>query len=127
MHVKNVLTANTIWVALIALVSIIAPTFLIEREGVEVTDLAINLTRMVGAASVGYGVTSWLMRSAPASVARRAFLIGGGVGYFVVAAVFVFNMFTSDLGNTMTWVYIVISALFGLDFIYFGMNEPAGK
>jgi hypothetical protein len=125
MNVKNLLTVNAIYVALIALVSIFGTSFLVEQNGMEVNDATINLMRVVGALAVGYGVASWLMRNAQASLARRAFLIGGGVGYFVVAAVFVFNYFSSDLGNATTWVYVVISLLLGLDFIFFGMKDPA--
>jgi hypothetical protein len=127
MHVKNVLTINTIFVTLIALVSIFAPSFLLETNGVDITDSTLNLQRAIGAVSVGYAVASWLMRNAPASEARRAFLIGSGVGYVVIAAVFVFNTLSSELGNGASWVYIVISLLLAVDFIYFGMKEPAAK
>ena len=127
MHVRNVFIINTIFVSLIALVSIFAPSFLLEINGVDVTDFTINLQRAVGAVSVGYAVTSWLMRDAQASAARRAFLIGGGVGYFVVAAVFLFNTLSTDLGSGSSWVYIIISILLGVDFIYFGLKEPAAE
>jgi hypothetical protein len=126
-HVKNVLTINTIFVALIAFVSIFVPSFLLEVNGLDVSDSTLNLQRVIGAVFVGYGVASWLMRNAPASEARRAFLIGGGVGYVAIALVFAFNMLSSGLGNDASWVYIVITLLLAVDFIYFGMKEPAAK
>jgi len=127
MHVKNVLTVNTVFVTLLALISIFVPSFLLEANGLDVTDSTLNLQRVIGAAFVGYAVASWLMRNAPASEARRAFLIGGGVGYVVIAAVFAFNMLSTELGNNTSWVYIVITLLLAVDFIYFGMNEPVAK
>jgi len=126
-HVKNVLTINTIFVSLIALVSIFVPSFLLEVNGLDVSDSTLHLQRVIGAVFVGYGVASWLMRNAQASEARRAFLIGSGVGYVVVAAVFVFNTLSSELGNGASWVYIVITLLLAVDFLYFGMKEPAAK
>ena len=123
--VRTLFIINTIFVGLIALVSILAPSFILEANGVDVNDFTLNLQRAVGAVVVGYGVASWLMRDSQASEARRAFLIGAGVGYFVTAAVFLFNTLSTDLGSGASWVYIVISLLLGLDFVVYGLKEPA--
>ena len=124
MHAKNVLTINAIWTGLVAIVSILVPGFIAEQGGMEVTDATDNLIRTVGALSLSFAIISVLMRDTQASAARRAFLIGGGVGYVILALVLVFNYFTSELGNTMTWVYIVVSLLIGIDFLFFGWQEP---
>lgn len=123
--VRTLFIINTVFVGLIALISIFVPLFILELNGVEVNDFTLNLQRAVGAVSVGYGVASWLMRDSQPSEARRAFLIGTGVGYFVVAAVFLFNKLSSELGTSSVWVYIVISLLLGLDFVVYGFKEPA--
>ena len=125
MHVKNMLTVNTIWIALISLTSIFIPSFLLEMNGVEVTESTLNLQRLVGAVAAGYGIVSWLMRKSPASEARQAYLFGGGVGYFIIAAVFLFNQLSTETASGNGWVFIVISVLLGIDFIFFGV-KPEG-
>jgi O-antigen/teichoic acid export membrane protein len=125
MTVRNLLTVNTVYVAIIALVSIFVPVTMQESSGVDINDFTTNLTRIVGAVSVGYGVTSWLMRNEGPSGARRAFLIGAGIGYPVVAVVFIFNWFSTEGAGISAWAYAVISLLFGFAFLYFARDSDA--
>jgi hypothetical protein len=125
MNVKNVLTVNAIYVFLIGLVSLFFPKFLGEANGIEITESTMNLQRAVGAVVFGYGLTSWLMRNAGPSIARRAYLIGGGLGYLVVAATFLFNTLSTSLGSINSWVYIIISLLFGVVFLYLAFGKDA--
>ncbi len=124
MSVKNVLTANAIYVILIAIFSLFFPKTLGELNGIEITESTMNLQRAVGALAVGYGLTSWLMRNAGPSVASRAFLIGGGAGYAVVGATFIFNTLSTSLGGGTSWIYIILSLLFATAFLYLGFREP---
>lgn len=124
MTVKNVLTVNAIYAILIAVVSLFFAKTLGELNGIDITESTMNLQRAVGALAVGYGATSLLMRNAGPSAARRAFLIGGGAGNFVVAATFMFNYFSTSLGSINSWVYIIISLLFAAAFLYLGFREP---
>lgn len=124
MSVKNVLTVNAVYVILIAVFSLFFPKTLGELNGIDITESTMNLQRAVGALAVGYGITSWLMRNAGPSVARRAYLIGGGTGYFVVGATFMFNTLSTSLGSINSWVYIVISLLFAAALLYLAFREP---
>lgn len=126
MTVKNVLIVNAVYATLIALVSIFLPKTLGEINGIDITESTMNLQRAVGALAFGYGVSSWLMRNAGPSIARRAFLIGGGAGYAVVGATFIFNYFSTSLGSSMAWVYIIISFLLAAVFLYLGFRAPDG-
>lgn len=127
MTVKNLLIVNTVYVLLIAVLSVVFSSTILEANGLDATDATINLQRVVGAVIVGYAVSGWLMRNAGPSEARRAFLIGGGVGYLFVALIFLVNFFTSDLGSAMTWVYIIISIVLGLAFLYFPFMQSEAE
>ncbi len=123
MTVRNILTVNSIYAAIIAVASIFIPVAVQEIGGVDINDFTTNLTRLVGALSVGYGLTSWLMRNEGPSGARRAFLLGSGGGYIVVAVIFVFNWFSTEDVGINAWVYAVVALLFAVAFLYLGRGS----
>jgi hypothetical protein len=128
MTVRNLLIVNAIYAGIVVLVAILAPRTLLELNGVEITPFTINLQRAVGAVIAGFAISSWLMRNAQTSEARRAFLIGSGLGYIVVAAVFAFNhQSVSDLVGIQSWVYVGISLLFAAAFLYLGLRQQASE
>jgi len=108
---------------LVALASIFAPAALLESNGMDVNPDTLNLQRVAGTLVVGYAVASWLMRNAAHSEARRAFLIGGGIGFIVGVVVFTFNYFTSE-GHASGLLFIGISLLLGIAFLYWGFRKP---
>lgn len=124
MSVRNLLIVNAIYMTLVALGSILAPAVLLESNGMEVNADTLNLQRVAGTLVVGYAVASWLMRNAAHSEARRAFLIGGGIGFLVGVLVFTFNYFTSE-GHGSGLLFIAISLLLGIAFLYFGFRKPS--
>jgi len=124
MNIRTLLTVNAVYVLLVALSAILAPSFLLELNGLEVNETTSGLYRVIGAVIVGYGVISWLMRNAKASVALRAFLIGSGLGYFVSAVVIAFNNL-SGLGSGTGWVFVLISIGLGAALLNFGLKQSA--
>lgn len=56
---------------------------MMKFTGLDVTQSTINLLRVFGVLSLGFVVISWLMRNAPASEARSAYLLGVGIMYVV--------------------------------------------
>ena len=124
MTVRNLLTVNAVLVALVSLTALLSPTTFLETNGLEITQYTINLMRATGAFMVGYAIISWLMRSEPASTARRAFLIGAGVSYVVFAVVNVINIRAlPDLETQIGWVYFGLNSVLGVTFLVFAFRE----
>ncbi len=123
MSVRNLLTFNAIFALLIAVVLIFSPSTLAGYFEIGAAGVALQLIQLFGAASVGYGFSSWLMRRAGPSEARTAFLRGGGAGYIVVSIVTGFSVLTG-LGSPIIWVGVAFSLLLGVLFLYFGLPSP---
>jgi len=115
MSVRNLLTLNALFALLTAVILIFSPGSLAVIFDVEIDGVALQLTQLFGTASVGYGISSWLMRGAGPSDARTAFLLGGGAGYVVVGIVSGIAML-NGLGTPVAWAgnagVFLLSALF---------------
>lgn len=122
MSVRNLLTLNAIFALLTALVLIFSPSTLADFLEVGAEGAALQLIQLFGAASVGYGFSSWLMRSAGPSEARSAFLKSGGAGYFVVGIVTGYSVL-NGLGGPIIWVGVALTFLLGALFLYFGLRS----
>lgn len=125
MNVRGLLTLNAVLVVLVALTALFTPTFLLELNGLEITQYTIAQMRVFGAVTIGVGVMSWLLRTEPPSPARRAFLIGAGVNYIVFAVVNVINL-TSIFGFELRigWFIFLLNVILGTAFFVFAYKEP---
>ncbi|MDX1437073.1 MAG: hypothetical protein R3335_09695 [Anaerolineales bacterium] len=123
MSIRILLTFNAIFALLVSLVLIISPATLAGFFDVEATGVVLQLIQLFGAASVGYGLSSWLMRSSGPSEARTAYLNGGGGGYIVVSVVSAYTVINS-LGSPITWAVIAGIFLLGVLFLNFGLRGP---
>ena len=123
MTVRNLLTLNAIFALLTALVLILSPSTLADFFEVGTEGAALQLIQLFGAASVGYGFSSWLMRNADPSEARSAFLKSGGAGYSVVGIVTGY-LVLNGLGSPIIWVGVAFIFLLGALFLFFGLRSP---
>jgi len=127
MSVRLLLIINAIYVALVAAVALLAPAMLLETNGLQVTVETTGLQRALGGAVVGLALISWLMRNAPTSEARRAFLLGSGVGYLALTAAMIVNHIAlyqdgrDIVGPGL--VYMLINIAFGVTFLYYASRE----
>jgi hypothetical protein len=122
MSTRNLLTLNAIFALLTAVVLIFSPSTLTGLFEIGEEGTALQLIQLFGAASVGYGFSSWLMRNAGFSEARSAFLKGGGAGYLVVGVVTGYSVL-NGLGRPIIWVGVAFSFLLGVMFLYFGISS----
>lgn len=124
-NVRGLLTINAVLVVLVALTALLAPTFFLELNGLEITQFTIAQMRVFGAVTIGVGVMSWLLRNEPPSSARRAFLIGAGLNYIVFAIVNVINL-TSIFGFELRigWLIFLLNVILGTAFFVFAYKEP---
>ncbi|MGD2027403.1 MAG: hypothetical protein PVI99_06260 [Anaerolineales bacterium] len=128
MTVRNLLTLNAALTALVALTALLSPATFLDLNGLEFSQTAINLERLFGAVSIGYAFISWMMRNQPASGARRAFLLGSGMAYIVIATVNVINILAmTNLETNIGWAIFGANALLGIVFLIFGTREPLLK
>ena len=125
MSVRNLLTFNAIFALLIAVVLIISPSTLAGYFQIGTERVALQLIQLFGAASVGYGFSSWLMRGAGPSEARTAFLRGGGAGYIVVAIVTGFTVI-NGLGSPIIWVGVALVIFLGVLFLALARLPDSG-
>jgi len=125
MSVRNLLTLNAVLVALVSLITLLVPTFFLQLNGLDVSQSTTNLVRAFGAVTLGYAVTSWLLRWVPPSAARRAFLLGAAVGYLVFAVVNVVNILAlAGQATQMGWVIFALNLVLGSLFLITGIREP---
>ena len=124
MSVRNLLTLNGLFALVTAVVLIFSPATLADIFGVGAEGVALKLIQLFGAASVGYGFSSWLMRNAGPSEARSAFLKSGGAGYMVVGIVAGYSVLTG-FGTPIIWVGVALIFLLGAMFLYLGLRSPA--
>ncbi len=125
MNVRNLLTVNAIYVGLVVVASLLMPAAFAESNGLEVTPSVINLQRAVGGVAIGYVLVSWMMRDAPASQARRAFLMGAGIGYVLFSLIFVWNLASlPEVTSINGYVYIGLSLIMAAWFLLLARQEP---
>ena len=127
MSVRLLLIINAIYIVLLALAALLVPAMLVESNGLQATVETTGLQRALGGVAVGPALISWLMRNVPASEARRAFLLGSGVGYFALAVAMIVNHINlyqdgrDIVGPGL--VYIAINIVFGFVFLYYASRE----
>ncbi len=125
MNVRNLLTVNAIYVGLVVVASLLMPAAFAESNGLEVTPSVINLQRAVGGVAIGYVLVSWMMRDAPASQARRAFLMGAGIGYVLFSLIVVWNLASlPEVTSINGYVYIGLSLIMAAWFLLLARQEP---
>ena len=116
-------TLNAVIAAAFGIAFIIVPAQLLEAYGVTLTPGTAVVSRLFGAALVGYGVLTWQVRAAASSDALRA----------VVLALFVGDVFGFGLSlqgmlagatNALGWSTVVIYGLLAAGFGYFAFGKP---
>jgi hypothetical protein len=122
--IRNLLTFNAILVAVVSLTSLLAPTFFLQTNGLDITQSTINLQRAFGAVAIGYAVASWLLREQTSSQARRAFLLGAGLSYLVFAVVNVVNILALPQASPFGWGFFTLNLVLGAVFTYCGVRDP---
>jgi len=122
--IRNLLTFNAVLVAVVSLTTLLAPTFFLQTNGLDLTQSTINLQRAFGAVASGYAVASWLLREQTASPARRAFLLGAGASYLVFAVVNVVNILSLPQASPIGWGFFALNLVLGAVFVYCGYRDP---
>ncbi len=122
MKLGSLFTVNAVIAAAFGIAFIIVPAQLLEAYGVTLTPGTAVVSRLFGAALVGYGVLTWQVRASPWSDALRAVVLAllvGDVLGFGLAAQGVLAGATNALG----WSTVVIYGLLAAGFGYFAFGK----
>lgn len=115
MKPKLILTTAAIYLGLVGLGLLIAPTYTFLGLGTNVSSLVIAQLRAMSDTFIGIAVLNWLARNADSSKARDAIFIGNVVG-FTMSAILGINI--SVVGNqAVSWAFTVLSLFCATGFI----------
>lgn len=119
MKLAALLTLKSVICLAFGAIFVLVPGLLLAIYGVKSLDASLLfMSQLYGAAFLVLGITLWLARNDPGSVALRAIVIGVAIGDgigFVVALL-------GQLGNVMNglgWLVVGVYALLSLGFGYF--------
>ena len=87
------------------------------------SDAATVMTRLLGAALIGYSVVSWMARQSTDTIARKAIVYGltatNGVGFVIILLAQL-----AGIPNAMGWSIVALYLILALGFGYF-ILKPA--
>ncbi len=127
MNLKMLLSIYAVFMAVVGAGFLIVPSAVMSLYLVPPLDvLETSLARSIGAMAIGLGVMCWTARTAEASKARDALILGLTVVNGLSAAVAVLTAVAAG-GNWSIWADAVLLALFMVLFIVTGrraMSAP---
>ena len=101
---------------------LLAPAQLASVFGVKLDDVGLSQARLLGAAYLGYGITTWLGRETRDSAALRAVTLGNFVAWSLGLIVGVVGIATG-LGTAQTWLLVLLQVVFTAGWGYFAFAD----
>jgi hypothetical protein len=115
-------TLNAVIAAAFGIGFILAPAQVLEAYGVTLTPGTALVSRLFGAALVGYGILTWQVRAAASSDALRAIVLALFVGDLVGFGISLQGVLAGAT-NALGWSTVVIYALLAAGFGYFAFGK----
>ncbi len=123
MKLSTLFAVTAIIALLFGLSFVLIPAMLLSLYGVEVNANGIQLARLLGAAFIGFGIISWLVRDSGWTAELRAIVLA-----FAVTDLLGFGISLTGqlqgISNALGWSTVVIYLLIGLGFGYFYLRPP---
>jgi apolipoprotein N-acyltransferase len=128
MKLKYVFMANAVISLVLGCALVVASPLLMTFFGinVQVTQGGMAVTRLFGAAIIGYGLVAWLARNAPDSEGRRAIVLAFFIAHAVSFIVAVPAQL-SGVANVLGWLIVAIYLLLALGYGYFQFVKPGAS
>jgi hypothetical protein len=104
--------------------ALLFPAQLAAAFGVTLDDTGTALTRLLGAAYIGYAAIAWAGREVRDHDARRAIAVGNLVSWGLSLAVIVIGIATG-LAGTQAWLLVVLAAAFTVAWGYVAFGEAS--
>lgn len=126
MKLSNLFFVTAIVAFLFGLLFVFIPATTLSFYGVQVSDSGLFIARLLGAAFLGFGIVSWLVRNSGGSDEVRAivlaFFISNLIG-FILSLLYQLQ----GLANALGWSTVAIYLLLGLGFGYFYLTRAAAS
>jgi hypothetical protein len=123
MKLHDLLTFHALGALLMGVGFGLAPAALLSLYGVTIGPGGIAIARLFGASHIGIGLLAWLARTAAASQAMRAIVIGYGTGTAVGFVVALLAQLSAVM-NAFGWSAVGIYLLLALGYGYFLLVKP---
>lgn len=122
MKLSFLFTANAVIATAYGISFILIPAHLLAAYGLTLTPGTAVVSRLFGAALVGYGVLSWQVRAASSSEALRAVILALFVGDVLGFGLSLQAVFAGAV-NALGWSTVFIYGLLALGFGYFAYGK----
>jgi hypothetical protein len=124
MKLSTLLIINAIIAFLFGLAFVLIPEIVLSLYGVSLSVNGIYISRLLGAAFIGFGIVSWLVRNSSGSDDLRAIVfalfISETLGFFI-------SLFyqLQGVANALGWTTVAIYLILGVGFGYFYWKKPS--
>lgn len=106
------------------LVALLAPAQSAAVFGLDVNEVGLSQTRMLGAAYLGYASIVWFGRNILDNTAQRAIALGNFVSWALSVVVTTAGVM-GGLAGTQTWLLVVVEVVFTAAWGYFAFIDRA--
>jgi hypothetical protein len=119
MTIKNLFSIAAILDLLLGAAWLLFPEAVLAWWGTTAPDeMLVYISRRYAVLFLGFGITLWLSRNSPPSVARRALVVGGFVVTLLMAAMSLMGALAGTI-NAFGYMSFAIEALLAAGFAYF--------
>jgi len=118
MKPKLILTIAAIYLGVVGLGLLLAPTYTVLGLDANVSSLVVAQLRAFSDTFIGIAVLNWAARNAEASKARDAIFLGNTVGFSMSAILGAIVSLTG--GQAVSWFFTVLSFFCAIGFIVVG-------
>lgn len=106
------------------LAALLVPAQTAAVFGLDLNEVGLSQTRMLGAAYLGYASLIWFARSTLDETAQRAIALGNAVSWGLSVVVTVAGLM-GGLAGTQTWLLVVVEVVFTAAWGYFAFIDRA--
>ncbi len=123
MKLSVLFTINAVVATLFGLAFVLIPASGLAPYGIEANSETIAMSRLFGAALIGFGLITWFARNSEDSDARQAIVLGLFLSE-IVGVIVALQMQISGVVNTLGWSTVVIYLFFAVGYGYFQFAKP---
>ena len=106
------------------LAALLAPAQSAAVFGLDVNEVGLSQTRMLGAAYLGYASVVWFGRNVLDNTAQRAIALGNFVSWALSVVVTAAGVM-GGLAGTQSWLLVVVQVVFTAAWGYFAFSDRA--
>jgi hypothetical protein len=126
MKLSTLFVINAVLALLFGLAFVIFPAQVLSLYSAETNVTSIYMTRLLGAAFIGYAILTWLVKDSGGSAELRAILLALFVGDMLGFVISLYNQLLFST-SALSWSTVLIYLLLGLGFGYFFWKTPGSS